>query len=195
MAPQATTASSTRLYSPLAEHQRHVRPRRKSRHRSPYGQRARQRAGTTDDATAAIRDLLGRPQAHTTLRAHRQHAGLELWWRRHGVAQGDGSNDDAGKQLPVRVRVTHLVPRHRVPTRTLAHASFPGSLALPRAPTSPFRCCCCRCRRRRRQRGTAKVPLARPSPRAPTRSVVEDAFPLLSVPLARLWPYSDTDVS
>jgi hypothetical protein len=188
MAPQATTAPGTRLHPSLAGH---VRPRHRAPHGSPHGQCPRQRAYPNNDATATSRDLHRRPQAHTALRAYRQHAGLSPW---HGRAQGDGSDDDAGKQLPVRVWVPRLVPRHRVSTSTLAHASFPdtGCSTLPRAPPSPLCCCCCG---GGGDRGPAKVPLARPPPRASTRSVVEDAPSLLSVPPACLCPYPDADVS
>jgi hypothetical protein len=83
-----------------------------SHHGPPYRQRPRQRAGPGDDATDARNTLHRRPQAHTTLHSHREHAGLgrsdKLWSR----AQGDGSDDDAGKQLHVRPRIPHLVPRH-----------------------------------------------------------------------------------
>jgi hypothetical protein len=83
----------------------------------------RQRAGPADDAADARNALHGWPQAHTALRSHREHAGFgrsgELWSR----AQGDGSGDDAAKQLHAQARIPHLVPRRYVPTRTLAHSS------------------------------------------------------------------------
>ena len=127
MAPKATSTSSTRLYFAFAEHQRYVHGRRRAHLGPPYRQRPRQRAGPGDDATDARNALYRRPQAHTALRSYREHAGLcssgELWCR----AQGDGSDDDAGKQLHVRARIPHLVPRRYVPTRTLAHASFPDT--------------------------------------------------------------------
>ena len=170
MAPQAATPPSTRLHPPLAQHQCHVWSRRRACHGSSHRQRARRRAGPSDnDATTASPDLLRRSQAYTALSTHRQHAGLvPKRWCWHGVAQGDGSDDDAGKQLPVRVWVPHLVPRYRVsPTRTLAHTSFPdtGCNALPCPPTSPRCCCCCCCRRGGGERRTAQVPFARPSSR------------------------------
>ncbi len=196
MASKAASAPSTRLHPPLAGH---VRPRRRARHGTPRRQPTRQRACPGDDATAAACPLRRRPQAHTALCPHRQHAGLgrRIPWRRwHGVAQGDGSDDDAGKQLPVRVWVPHLVPRHRVPTRTIAHASFPdtGCNTLTLTRTSSLRCCCC-CRGGGGERGPAQVSLARSSPRAATRSVVEDALPFLYVPPACLCPHPATDVS
>lgn len=156
MAPKATPAPSTRLDPPLTEHQRRVHRRRRARDRSPHEQCPRQRAGPRDDATDTCGSLHWRAQAHTALCTHRQHAGLggrgRLCRRRHGITQGDGSDDDAGKQLPVRPGIPHLVPRHSVCTRTLAHASFPDTgsptFSLPR----PFALCHCCC-----QRGSAQV--------------------------------------
>jgi hypothetical protein len=193
MAPKATPAPSTRLDPPLAEHQRHVRRRRRT-HDGPPGQRPRQRAGPRGDATDARSSLHRGTQAHTALRTYRQHAGLGgrggLCRRRHGIPQGDGSDDDAGKQLPVRTRVPHLVPCHSVCTRTLAHAYFPDTtFSLPR-PFALYHCCCCS-----GQCGSAKVPRTWSPSRAVARSVVEDPSPFLSVPSACLCAYPDTDVS
>jgi hypothetical protein len=148
MAPKASSAPSTRLDPPLVEHHRHVRRRRRASDGPPHGQRPRQRAGPGDDTTDTRSSLHWRAQAHTALRTHRQHAGLGgLCRRRHGTPQGDGSDDDAGKQLPVRPGIPHLVPCHSVCTCTLAHAYFPDTgsptFSLPR-PFALCHCCCCR---------------------------------------------------
>ena len=189
MAPQAATAPGTRFYPPFAEHQHHLGS-------GARGYTLEQRARPSDDSITSSCHIR-RAQANTALRPYRQHAGFRRWCR-HGTAQGDGSDHDAGKQytshpIPVLAWLPHLVPRRR----TLAHPSFPdtrGSLCCPLpcpCPSSRRRCSC----RRRRKCRPAQVPLSRPPSRAPARPVLEDAPPLLSLPPVHLCPHPDTDLS